>query len=497
MSGRTLFASVVCLATVTRLGALFYSRFVLDDAYITLRVARNIAAGNGFVYNVGEHVQACSSPLWGVITAALWLAFKNHALLVAQSIGGLCDALVAGLITLLLAPTNATRAAGAQRTSTYGALLAGCFYAGLSTSVLIVTGGLETGLYVLVIALTLYLVAERRWSAASCCGGVAVLVRPDGAAVALTVLVFAALARKRMPWRQLALTSVVVTPYLVFAEFYYGGIVPQSALAKSRLMRSSAEEWASLGRKWVWGSPVQWVLFSLFAVGLWAAVANRRNLRPLAFWLSGFAIAFSSFASWWPWYWPPAMFGYAVLAGLGFDVIIERVSTHLTPKALGVAGSVLCIVVGAAVTTKSAMGARDNRAHMALALPYSMKMGHRLAQLTSPDDTIMTEPLGLLGFFSDRTFRDFPGLAAPSVSDAIKAFGGPVHGKPDEPAAMRFLLRRVRPTVLVLREDEYDALQKAGVLGNYSVVEKVPLNSPPSNGLQTMYVLRLAATAHG
>src|SRR5688500_154805 len=34
----------------------------VDDPYITYRYAANIASGNGYVYNLGEHVQSTSTP---------------------------------------------------------------------------------------------------------------------------------------------------------------------------------------------------------------------------------------------------------------------------------------------------------------------------------------------------------------------------------------------------------------------------------------------------
>lgn len=37
---------------------------IIDDAFITYRYARNILAGNGFVYNPSEHVLGTTTPLY-------------------------------------------------------------------------------------------------------------------------------------------------------------------------------------------------------------------------------------------------------------------------------------------------------------------------------------------------------------------------------------------------------------------------------------------------
>ncbi len=42
-------------------------RFVQDDAFITYRYARNMARGNGLVFNPGDHVEGYTNFLWTVI----------------------------------------------------------------------------------------------------------------------------------------------------------------------------------------------------------------------------------------------------------------------------------------------------------------------------------------------------------------------------------------------------------------------------------------------
>ncbi|MCC6215383.1 MAG: hypothetical protein IT376_10970 [Polyangiaceae bacterium] len=48
----------------------FYFARTVDDAFISLRYAENLAAGDGFVYNPGERVEGTSSPLWVVLQLA-------------------------------------------------------------------------------------------------------------------------------------------------------------------------------------------------------------------------------------------------------------------------------------------------------------------------------------------------------------------------------------------------------------------------------------------
>ena len=43
----------------------------IDDAFITFRYARNLLAGNGFVYNPGERVLGTTTPLYTLLMAGL------------------------------------------------------------------------------------------------------------------------------------------------------------------------------------------------------------------------------------------------------------------------------------------------------------------------------------------------------------------------------------------------------------------------------------------
>src|SRR5262245_50848593 len=68
-----------------------------EDAYITFRYARNLASGNGLVYNPGEWVMGFSSPSW-TLWNALGYALTHDAVLWARLSG-----IVADVVTLLFA----------------------------------------------------------------------------------------------------------------------------------------------------------------------------------------------------------------------------------------------------------------------------------------------------------------------------------------------------------------------------------------------------------
>ena len=57
---------------------------VYDDAFITLRYARNFAAGIGFVYQPGEWVLGTTSPGFGLMNS---LFFLLHLPMPAMTVG--------------------------------------------------------------------------------------------------------------------------------------------------------------------------------------------------------------------------------------------------------------------------------------------------------------------------------------------------------------------------------------------------------------------------
>src|SRR5206468_6327790 len=66
-----------------------------EDAYSTCRYARNLAVGNGLVYNPGSHVLGLSSPVW-----AIWNAL-GYRLLHDPLSWSRASGIAADLVTLL------------------------------------------------------------------------------------------------------------------------------------------------------------------------------------------------------------------------------------------------------------------------------------------------------------------------------------------------------------------------------------------------------------
>ncbi len=205
----------------------------IDDAYITFRYARNLIAGNGFVFNPGERVLGTTTPLFTLVLAAAALPFGASAApfpVIAFVLASLFDLGVC--VTLAaLGRTFGRPAAG---------LVAALAWAIAPSSVTFAIGGLETSLFVLVLALAFLSHVRGRPLLTGILCGLAALTRPDAlipvALIAADAL-WRAVRAPRDRWRPFLRFAVPLVAlslaWAAFAWFYFGALIPQSMLAKS------------------------------------------------------------------------------------------------------------------------------------------------------------------------------------------------------------------------------------------------------------------------
>ena len=207
--------------------------YVTDDTFIHLQYARHLADGHGLVFNVGERVYGCTSPLWAAVLAdAIALGFDGLA--AARAIG--VAATLASVVLFLqlmrrTVHTPALRAAGTLA------------WAGHAWMVRWATSGMETPLAVaLALAGFVAFTEGERWGSRPVRTGVlwalAALTRPEGVFLLLLwgiCLLIEADSRdgaRRLVFGGVA-PLVLYGGWLVFARLYYGVFWPQTLAAKA------------------------------------------------------------------------------------------------------------------------------------------------------------------------------------------------------------------------------------------------------------------------
>src|SRR5688500_14582447 len=68
--------SLIIFAVLIHLAWILHTNYIEEDAFITFRFAEQLAAGHGFVYNVGEPIYGTTTPLFTILLS-VWLRFVS------------------------------------------------------------------------------------------------------------------------------------------------------------------------------------------------------------------------------------------------------------------------------------------------------------------------------------------------------------------------------------------------------------------------------------
>ncbi|MBS1848997.1 MAG: hypothetical protein JST73_12045 [Actinobacteria bacterium] len=255
---------IVALAVAALVVGGWIRRSTSDDAFINYRVVHQIEAGHGPVFNVGERVEAFTSPAWlaMLVVADETLPFRLEWI---GMIGGIVLA-AAGLAFAALGSRRLMAGDHRPDRSPWLVPLGALAVVAFPPTYLLVATGLENGLSLAWLGACTW--ALGRWAAsgrrfglpAAALLGAGVLVRPDLATFCAMFLLAVLLGDRSVSWRRRAavLTSAAALPLLVqiFRMGYYGVLLPNTAIAKSAGLARWGHGWdylvASVGPYWLW-----------------------------------------------------------------------------------------------------------------------------------------------------------------------------------------------------------------------------------------------------
>jgi hypothetical protein len=385
--------------------------FPLDDSWIHLHFARNLASGAGFAYNPGQPVSGSTAPLWTLLLAA-GAAVAGASLAMAKTLGvasGIAAALVARRAAIAFGAAPATALVAAV-----GLLWTGAFAWGALS-------GMEVTLAALLVAVALWALAHDATWLTAVAVALAALARPEAVVLAPLLAVARPLtARRALVF--IVVTAAVLAPFVAFSYATVGRPLPATAVAKIEggllgwlggLREPAAVTWLSrprdFGLEWL-----RWLLTThpLLPLALPAAVlAWRRCGRALG------VAALALIAH------PLAMALLAPYRGPAFQE--GRYSTHLLP----LAAVVLAAAPGKAVRAKPvvlgivllvslvALAPAAERYAWGVQNINAMQvhLGRWLDAQTPPSATLAVNDIGAIAFFSRRPVLDLMGLVTPEI----------------------------------------------------------------------------------
>jgi arabinofuranosyltransferase len=405
--------------------------FPLDDAWIHLHFARNIAEGAGFSFNPGTPMAGSTAPLWTLLLAAG--AFVTTPAAAMAKILGVVATLGAALLI-----RRASLAWGAHR---YAALLAAVAFLWTGPVAWGALSGMEVSLAALLVVAALLAHARAGAIAAAVFAALAVLARPE----ALLLVPFLVLGRPLTVGRvaTFAIVSLVVlAPAALFSLWTAGTLYPATATAKVEgglvgwlggVGEPAALTWVV--RPWTfltewagWLTMTHWLLALALAPTL--IVVWRRAGRPLG------VVALTLVAH---------PLGMALLAPYRGPAFQEgRYSIHLLPLALvvlAVGASALLVHEGAdEAPTAGPPADRAGRVAGAVAIawlvlalvalvPAATRYGWAVQNINAMQvhlgrwvDThlpktarLAVNDIGAIAFFSRRDIIDLMGLVTPDI----------------------------------------------------------------------------------
>jgi arabinofuranosyltransferase len=421
--------AIGCFALKTRqlAGGLGVEAFPLDDAWIHMQFARNLAEGRGFSFNPGVPVSGSTAPLWTLALGGVFAVLGSHPVL-AKVLG-----IAATLGTAWLAGRLALIWAGRREV----ALLASVLVALAGPMVWGALSGMEVALAALLVTAALVLHARGRAWAAGATLGLAALARPEAALLLpLFWLAGPLTGRRALAWG--LPVAGFLAPWVAFNLATTGSPLPAPAAAKieggllgylagvreplrTTLLERPWQfetEWA----RWLWRVDV--LLPILLLPGLWwlGRHAGRAALVPASV-LVLHPLAMAMLA---PYRAPSFQEGRYSIHLLPLALVVAVVplttlfSSNLFPTGgrwakggrLGwfAAGALLVGAVAALPSAASRYGwAVQNIEAM------QVHLGHWVARHTPPTARIGLNDVGAIAYISRREVVDVMGLITPAI----------------------------------------------------------------------------------
>ena len=416
----------------------------IDDSFITFRYARNLLAGQGFVFNPGQPVMGTTTALYTLLMAGLGAIFggpnANFPLIAA-----ILNALADGATCVLLYRLG--QRAGAR----FAGLATALIWAVAPFSVTFAIGGLETSLYVLLLTATAYAYLQMRFTWTAFLAGLAFLTRPDALILLLPLGLdwLVRLLRRRLPWPSWQTFAAVLLPvgaWLGFATLYFGSPVPHSLTAKLNAYQLGSTEafvrllqhytTPFLFQNWI-GTPVAIISGLIlcpfyFIIGARALLNRQVRLWPWIFYPWFYFLVFAlANPLIFRWYLTPPLPAYFFVLLFGLEQFLLGV-WRLKPTANPFWRSALIVVLVVLLPLAGSLSdwrlhpdhgpdrPAPDMAYIQLELLYR-QAADDIAPDLAPGSVLAAGDVGVLGYYTNARILDLVGLNSPEIGRLLSA----------------------------------------------------------------------------
>jgi hypothetical protein len=467
----------------------------LDDALITLKFDRNVADGVGLVHNLGDgHVHG--------FTSALSVLVPLPGELIAAG-GGLFLIRLVSLAAFVLAAIYAYRICDELELGRWPTGFALAYLALDQIQVFFGMSGMESQIAVAVLLAGIYYVLVEDYAKSGVALGLAPLARPDFVLWLVPAYVFLLMRNPSRALRAGVISAAILAPWLIFTTLYYGSPIPNTVVAKSvvfgpdlpTLTHPGAwidflgdqfsvhqHDWAAvapfLEKALVLQTPLSHGLLKaigLTVVGLATVGAitgwNRRGWRPAIAYVILFALYKVIFLTWgyFEWYGVPPLAVLILLAAAGLDrvsrflaaALSDALSRRITvTRGQLAAVPAICLALAYAIQLPFSIPL-EARVQHDIEDKVRVPLGQYLGRVVKPGQTITSESSGYVGYYTNGTLYDFPGLVSTTAVDAERrADSGWSHPGRLGPATPELIAYLLHPDWLVLRSGEVTRMRQ-------------------------------------
>ncbi len=396
---------------------------IYDDAFITYRYARNLAAGLGLVYNPGaawEPILGTTTPGYAVLLGGL-NALGLPIIASSLALNFLCDALSAWILIQLF---------DRRAISSLIAVLA---FASIPEIARVSAGGMEAPAVVFCSLAALRCFLTDRLIAAGTFSAIACTLRPECVLLVFTLSVFA-LLQQRSLIRYLLPVALIGIAVASSLTWIYGSPISHSISAKAAMHSGEQKPGFSrlpdiLAQAFGPSQPMR-MLSVLIAIGALAMLLRRSRMLPFGVFATLIVVAYLiARPKTWGWYFYAPMFAWIAWLGLGCEQIVRwigfdklRLRSPSVLRASTLAGSFVCLAVVAifpllrpnAVT--SLVHERLLRPDTVTPLVYErFERWAKEAHIAERKATILASDIGAIGWYTDALVYDSAGLVWPEA----------------------------------------------------------------------------------
>ena len=227
---------MLILAVCIEMTWIVFVGYVRDDAYITFRYADNLAAGKGFVYNVEEHVYGTSSPGLALLLAGWQTLVPDQLVLGAWLLN-----IASSILTLVVVWSILEHFSVPIEPR-----ICVVFVLVWSDKILLhAMEGMENPLVISCMITALYFMVKEKPILAGLAAGAMLWLRIDSGLWIVAIAIVGWFTWRRHTILFLVIASLVYLPWLIFAQFYFGSVIPFTVIAKQVAYSVNMPPWTT------------------------------------------------------------------------------------------------------------------------------------------------------------------------------------------------------------------------------------------------------------